>query len=133
MVHILAANSLHHAVNSLTYSSKKQFRESYICSRKNWFNNAINLLQKGHLSKRKDLVVWHNLINKTILRHRSNNYQSCSVRVLTSFLRTKKACFSAVVYYRRIGAADIFQELLKSELLVLSVAKNRVSKRKRKT
>ena len=58
MVHILAASSLHHAVNSLPYSSKKTvFRESDI-----GFKNAIKFLEKGHLSKRKDLVVWHDLI-----------------------------------------------------------------------
>ena len=33
MVHILAASSLHHAVNSLPYSSKKQFLGKVTCSR----------------------------------------------------------------------------------------------------
>ena len=96
-VHILASSSLHHAVNSLPYSSKKQFLGkvtsvhgfSFNRNSKNWFKNAKNL-QKGHLGKRKDLVVWHDLINNTISRHRSNNYQPCSVPESTSFLRTNK-------------------------------------------
>ena len=78
-------------------------------------------------SKRKDLI------NNTISRHRSNNYQPCSVPELTSFLRTNKDLFSAIVYCRRKVTEDIFQELLKSEVLVLSVTKHLISKRKRKT
>ena len=78
------------------------------------------------------MVVWHDLINNTISRHRSNNYQPCSMRQLISFLRTNKDGFSAIVYCRRIGRGDIFQELLKSEVLVLSETKHLISKRKRK-
>ena len=141
MLHILAASSLHHTVNGLPFSSKKQFLGkitsvpgfSFNRKSKNWFKNARNLLKKGHLSKRKDLVVWHDLINNTISRHMSNNYQPCSVPELTSFLRTNKDRFSAIVYCRRIGTEDIFQELLKSEVLVLSVTKRLMSKPKWKT
>ena len=92
------------------------------------FRNARKLLQKVNLSKRKDLVVWHDLTNNTISHHRSNNYQPCSVPELTPFLRTNKDRFSAIVYCRRIGSEDIFQELLKSELLVLSVTKHLISR-----
>ena len=137
LVHILAAISLHHAVNSLPYSSKKEFLGKETSVPGFSFNrnsrNARNLLQKGHLSKRKDLLVWHNLIKNTISRHRSNNYQPCTVPELRSFLRTNKDRFSAIVYCRRIGTEDISQELLKSEVLVLSVTKHLISKRKGKT
>ena len=139
MVHILAASSFH--INSLPYSSEKQFLGeitsvpgfSFDRNSKNWFKNARDLLQKGHLSNRKNLVVWHDLINNTISRRNSNNYQPCSVLELTSFLRTKKDHFSAFVYCRRICTDDIFQELLKCEGLVLSVTKHLISKRKSKT
>ena len=129
MVHNLAAGSLHHAEHCLPFSSKKQvlgyvtsvpgffFNRNY----KNWFKNARDLLLKGHLSKRKDMVAWHDQKNKTISRHRSNNYQPCSVPELISFLRSKKDRCCALVYCRRICTEDIFQELLKSEVLVLKV------------
>ena len=51
---------------------------------------------------------------------------------LTLFLRTNRDRFSAIVYCRRIGTEDTFQELLKSEILVLSVTKHLISERKRK-
>ena len=141
MMHILAASLLHHAVKRLPYSSKKQILGkvtsvpgfSFNRNSQNSIKNARNLLQKGHLSKRKDLVVWHDLINNTISRHKSNNYQLSSVPELISFLRTNKDRFSAIVYCRRIATEDILQELLKSEVLVLSVTKHLISKRKRKT
>ena len=52
---------------------------------------------------------------------------------LITFLRTNKDGFSAIVYCRRIGTENIFPELLKSEVLVLSVTEHLTSKRKRKT
>ena len=58
----------------------------------------------------------------------SNNYQPHSVPELTSFVRTNKDGFSAIVYFRRIDTEDIFQELLKSER-----NKHLISKRKRTT
>ena len=100
---------------------------------KNWFKKARNLLQKCHLRKIKDMKLWHDLLNNAILRHRSNNYQTGGLPELKSFLRTNKDRFSAIVYCRRIGTEDIFQELLKSEVLVLSVTKHLISKIKRKT
>ena len=138
MVQILAACSL---LNSLPYSSKKQFLGkitsvpglSFNRNSKDWVKNARNLLQKGHLSKRKDLVVWHDMINNTISHHISNNYQPRSVLELTPFLRTNRDRFSAIVYRQRIGTEDIFEELLKSEVLALSVTKHLISKRKWKT
>ena len=74
---------------------------------RNWFKNARNLLQRGHLSK-KDLVFLCYLINNKISRYRSINYQLCSVPDLITFLRTNKDHFRAIVYCRRIVTEDIF-------------------------
>ena len=52
---------------------------------------------------------------------------------MINFLRTNKNLFRAIVHCRRIGAEDIFQELLKSKVLVLCVTKHLVLRRKRKT
>ena len=129
-----------HAVNSLPYSTKKTvFRESDIGSgfffkrnSKNSTKSARNQLPKRHLRKNKNLVLWHDLINYTMSSHKSNNYQHCSVPDFTIILRPNKDRLSALVYCQPIVTKDIFQKLLKSRVLVLSITKRFFSRRKKR-
>ena len=70
--------------------------------------------------------MWHDLIKNTIPRQKSNNYHCAGVDNVS---KNKKDRFSAIAYCRRIGTEDIFQELLKFE--VLSVTKNNFEEKKK--
>ena len=100
---------------------------------KNRLKNAQNLLVKGRLSLRSDIVVWHDLIKNSISSHKSNNYRPTSVQELTNYLTTNNNKFEALVYCQRTGTPDIFKELLSTGILVLRVTKHLISKRKGKT
>ena len=99
---------------------------------KNRLKNAQNLLVKGRLSTRTNIVVWLYLINNSISSHKSNNYRPSSVQEQTNYLTTNINKFKALVYCQRTGTPDIFKELLSTGILVLRVTKHLISKRKGK-
>ena len=140
MVHILAANSLHHALKSVQYSEKRELLtkittvpgHSFNLNTKNFLKNAQNLLVKDRVSTRTDIVVWHDPINNNISNHKLNNDRPSTVQELTNYLTTNNNKFKALVYCQRTGTTDIFKELLSTGVLVLRVTKHLISKRKGK-
>ena len=141
MVHNLAASLIHQAVKSVQYSQKKGLLTKITTApgiffnrnTKNRLKNAQNLLVKGRLSTKTNIVVWHDLINNSIPSYKSNNYRPSSVQKLTNYLTTNINKFEALVYCQRTGTPDIFKELLSTGILVLRVTKHLISKRKAKT
>ena len=86
MVFILAASSLHHAIETLTPDEKERY-ESKIFSipglsltplTKNPKKIVQNLLSKD-LKDKNNIVIWHDVINNSISRHHSNNFCALSV------------------------------------------------------
>ena len=73
MVFILAASSLHHAIETLTPEKKGQFKEkthtipglSLNPNTKNPKKIVQNLLSKD-LKDKKDIVIWHDVLNNSI-------------------------------------------------------------------
>ena len=106
---------------------------SFNTNTKNRLKNAQNLLVKGRLSTRTNIVVWLDIINNSISSHKSNNYRPSSVQEQTNYLTTNINKFKALVYCQRTGTPDIFKELLSTGILVLRVTKHLISKRKGKT
>ena len=141
MVHILAASSLHLAVKSVQYSEKKELQTkittvpglSFYSNTKNRLKNAQNLLVKGRLSTRTDIVLWHDLINNSISNPKSKNYRPSSAQELTNNLTMNNNKFKAQVYCQQTGTHDFLKELLSTRILVLRVTKHLISKLKGKT
>ena len=137
MVGILEASSLDHALRKLSAASQKRVKE--ICFTKPGlsFNardsqKTIQYYLHHFLSNRKDLVIWHDAINNSISKHRSNNNRSLSTDQLKSFLLRYKENITAIVYCRRNCRDNIEKELKKTGVLVLNIVGDFISKRKAK-
>ena len=92
-----------------------------------------NLLTgSGILARKYKVIIWHDIINNAISKHRSNNYRAISVEKLLQILRDFSHRIEAVVYCRREGAPDIFRKLLESKFTILDVKSNLLSHRKSK-
>ena len=76
------------------------------------------------------MIFWHDIINNSISKHRSNNHRAISVEKLLQILRDFSHRNKAVVYCRRDGAPDFFRKLLESKITILDVKSNLLSNRK---
>ena len=96
MVFILGSNSLDHALRELSAASQKRVKETCLTKPGLSFNFNTRESQKTNqyylhpfLSNRKDLVIWHDAINNSISKHRSNNNRSLSTDQLKRYKRYK--------------------------------------------
>ena len=140
MVFILGASSLDHALRKLPAPSQKRVKDT--CFTKPGlslnFNardsqKTIHYYLHHYLSHRNDLVIWHDAINNSISRHRSNNNRKLSSEQLVNLLLRYRTNICAIVYCRRNGTEDIEESLGSTGILVLNVVKDFISKRKAKT
>ena len=136
---ILGASSLDHALRILSAPSQKRVKETCFTKPGLSFNfNARDSQKTIHyylhhfLSNWKDLVIWHDAINNSISKHRSNNNRSLSTDQLKSLLLRYKENITAIVYCRRNGRNNIEKELKKTGILVLKIVEDFISKRKAK-
>ena len=138
MVHVISASSLEKAVSSVQYKVRKLY---YNCVTaipglslnpliKNPLKNLGNLLKNGNLARKCDLVIWHDLINNTLSTHWKSNTPASSPETLVKLLKEHKERIQAIVYCRRFGTQDVYKELKKTGIPVISVRKNLISKRK---
>ena len=139
MVFILGASSLGHALRILSAPSQKRVKETCFTKPGLTFNFNASDSQKTiqyylhhFLSNRKDLVIWHDAINNSISKHRSNNNRSLSTDHLKSLLLRYKENFTATEHCRRNGTGKIEKELKKTGILVINIVEDFISKRKAK-
>ena len=94
MVFILAASSLHHVLETLSPEQKDRFKDktytipglSLNPNTKNPKKVVQNLLSKD-LKDKKDIVIWHDVLNNSISKHDSNNFRALSVFDLIETLK----------------------------------------------
>ena len=139
MVFILGASSLDNALRILSAPSQKRVKETCFTKPGLGFDfnardspKTIQYYLHHFLSYRKDLVIWHDAINNSISKHRSNNNRSLSTDQLKSLLLRYKENFTAILYCRRNGTDNIEKELKKTGILVLNIFEDFISKRKAK-
>ena len=89
-----------------------------------------NLLSKGKLASRKDIVIWHSCISNSIFKHRSNNNQSLPAEDLVRVLKPLKNRIKAVFYLQRDKFPNIVKDLYKTGMLVLDAKKLLLSRKK---
>ena len=143
MVFILAASSLHHAIETLTPDEKERYKDkiyfipglSLNPNTKNLRKIVQNLLAKD-LKEKKDIVIWHDVLNNSISRHDSNNFQALTVSQLIDVLKGLHDKLSALVYCQRFRTPYIFDALnvLKTDqnIEVFSIVKDFISSKKQK-
>ena len=126
MVRILAASSLHHAIETLNPETKDSLKDkifsipglSLNLNAKNPKKVVQNLIAKD-FKEEKDLIIWHDVINNSICKHKSNFYRAHPVPDLIEVLKSYQNRIRALVYCQRDRTPDIFAELKKTKLLVL--------------
>ena len=134
---ILAASSLHHALKKLSPASQKRVSQSCLAIPGLSFNhNAVNVrktcqFQLDHyLLNRTDIVIWHDAVNNSISRHRSNNFNSLTPNQLKKILLNYERNIYAIVYCKRVGTEDIYSKLKESGILVINIVTYLISRRK---
>ena len=115
MVLILAATSLHHAIETLIPEDKNALKEkvhsiqglSLNINAKNPRKIVQNLNEKDFIDE-KELIIWHDVINNSICKHKSNFYRALSVIDLVNVLKSYQDRIRALVYCQRNRTPDIF-------------------------
>ena len=98
--------------------------------------NAVNVrktcqYQLDHyLLNRNDIVIWHDAVNNSISRHRSNNFNALTPNQLKKILLKYKRKIYAIVYCKRVGTEDIQIKLKESGILVINIVTDLISRRK---
>ena len=93
---------------------------------------TIQYFLHHYLFHRNNPVIWHDAINKSISRHRSNNNRELSSEQFVNLLLRYRTKICAIVYCRRNGTEDMEEILISIGILVLNVVKDFISKRKAK-
>ena len=129
MVRILAASSLHDAIETLNSEEQKVPKEkvysipglSLNIHAKNPKQVVQKLIEKD-LKDEKDLIIWHDVINSSICNYKSNFYRALSVSDLVEVLKSDQNRIRALGYCQRDGTPDIFAELQETNILALNIA-----------
>ena len=143
MVFILGASSLDHALETLTLEEKTQYNEKVFSipglslnkNTKNPRKIVQNLLSRD-LKDKKDIVIWHDVLNNSISKHDSNNFRALSVLDLIKTLESLQDKLCALVYCQRYRTPHIFEELKVMQtdhnIKVFSIVKDFISVKKQK-
>ena len=115
MVYILAASSVHHAIEYVKHRTTNKIKDkiyaipglSLNLYAKNTRKIVQNLLSKD-LKDRTEIIVWHDVLNNSICRHESNKYRPLSVPDLVNVFKTLQDTLSALVYCQRDRKPDVF-------------------------
>ena len=114
MVYILAASSVHHAIDPFRPEKQSRYKDKIyaipsLCLNpyaKNP-NKIVQILLRTNLKDKTEIVVWHDELNTRICRHKSNNYRPISVPDLINVLKTLQDKLRALVYCQRERTPDI--------------------------
>ena len=139
MVFIIAARSLHHSVNILPLNLQKRLDDTFKAVPGLGFNLNANNRQKtvqyllSNSSKgmiEKNFIIWHDVINNSLSKHRSNNNNPLTPESLIKNLEEYKNKISAIIYVHRQNTPNIYGRLVETGILNINVTKHLISKRK---
>ena len=78
----------------------------------------------------KNFIIWHNAINSSLSKHRSNNDNPLTPESLIKILKEYKNKISAIIYVHRQNTPNIYGRLVETGILTINVTKHLISKRK---
>ena len=139
MAMIVFASSLYHRLKDLELDKRRETQQKLyavlgLSLNPNTLNRGKNLrvlLEQQPLTS-KQVILWHDLLNNSISSHRTNNYTPCPLEELLAYLlQSKRKQISAIVYCRRTGTPDNFEDLRKTEKNVIKTTSNLISRNKR--
>ena len=130
---------MHHALEQLPASLRNQLIDTYLAIPGLSFNpNAVNPRKtvqhyfESFLYHQLNIVIWHDVINNSVSRHRSNNFNRLSEDKLVAILKRYNAKTSAIAYCQRTEIEEIFEKFKESGILTISMIDDLTSKRKAK-
>ena len=128
MVYLIGASSLHLAVTKAHYSVKRPLYKRSLSvpglsfANKSPLKNLTRLLSHGRLRKlSQKAVIWHDAISSSISSHKSNNFAPLKPKQLVKTISKYKKQIAAILYVRRSGSVEVFNELKKSNILIIDV------------
>ena len=139
MVFIITASSLHHSINTLPLTLQKRLDDTFKAVPGLSFNLNANNRQKtvqyllSNSPKRmieKNFIIWHDVINNSLSKHRSNNDNPLTPESLIKILEEYKNKISAIIYVHRQNTPNIYGRLVETGILTINVTKHLISKRK---
>ena len=118
MVYILAASSVHHAIDVLSSDQQSKHKNKVYANlglifspkAKNPRKILQNLFSKT-LKDKTEFVVWHDVLNNSICRHKSTNFRPLSVPDLINELAILQNNFSPLAYCQRDSTPDTCDSL----------------------
>ena len=139
MAFIIAASSLHHSVNTLPLTLQKRFDDTFKAVPGLSFNlNANNRQQTVQylLSNSpkcmimNNIIIWHDVMNITLSKHRSNNDNPLTPESLIKVLKEYKNKISAIFCVHCQNTPNIYGRLVETGILTIDVTKHLTSNRK---
>ena len=131
---ILKAKSIPHSFRiSLSRSSFALPGLSFNPSSNYRFKVLQNLLRRGPLARKRNIILWHDVISNSISKHQSNKYTTLSNEDLIKILLEFRFRIHAIVYVQRKGNPNILKELFATGILILDAKNKLLSQRKRRT
>ena len=123
---IAAASSLYQSLKDLEQEERRETQQKiYAVLGLSLNPNTLNrgkdlrvLLDLQPLAS-KQIIIWHDVLNNSISSHRTINYTPCTLDELLAYLQSKRRQNSGIVYCRRTGTPDIFEDLRKIEIIVI--------------
>ena len=140
MVFIVGASSLRNAIDIALYELQRFLRRFCFAvpglSLNPWSRKPLKrlqyLLQKGTLSKKFNIVIWHDIINNTLTKHPSKNNRASRIDKLLSLIEQFKPRLAAIVYTARSSAPNILEQLRNSQVVTIDIRNRLLSTRKRR-
>lgn len=140
MVFILGASCLYRALNTLPHDTKRELQIithavsglSFVPYAEKTYTRAQEFLNSSQAQGRTDIVVWHDAINNSLTPHRNNSNRPLQVNELVHILSSFKPQIAAIIYVRRDGTVDNFEELKATGIIVINAYKKLLSLRKQK-
>ena len=138
MVFIIAASSLHHSVNTLLLTLQKRLDDTFKAVPGLSFNLNANNRQKTvqyllcnspKCMIEKNFIIWHDVINKSLSKHRSNNDNPLTPENLIEILKEYENKISAIIYVPRQNNPNNYGRLVETGILTINVTKHSISKR----
>ena len=73
---------------------------------------------------KKRLVIWHDVVNNSMFRHRSNNNKLLTLSQFIAVLGKYQERVQAIVFCPREGTPDIHNQLKRSTLVTIHIVKD---------
>ena len=136
MVFLLGARSLHHALRSLSKKAQKRLvSQIFTILGRSCNPNAVNNRKtsqyffKHCFKSKRDLILWHDEVINILSEHPSNGKTPLTAQQSQNVLTIFRDWTKAVVYCKRQGVPDLFENL-KSTVFTVHILKDLFSERK---